>query len=757
MKIEHQTIADALSEARSTHFRVSHRAGRFVAGDDASFFARRLPDPEVTFDVSNNKVLTNVSLGGSVKLVSIYRGQYGADDIPGVWIRKDFSRAGPFAFVIELPGERVDLLAPELTFTTSLLSNVFPVTDYQHACLRATTLTFAPISADGNERVRGVVHGLYLTNTSDRVLEGRIVAPVPRRTPDAPFAQPALCVRLVDGQRGSDVPFALAPNDSIWVPALIHEFGDAEPERVTERGTLWWLDQTWSYMKGMTGHLTMPEDAFAAEFLERAVHQCFGSVGMDASGTFVGSNWGTYPTTEKIWMRDYFYSLLPFHMLEPAFFRKGIEWFAEHGTRPSGNNYSGGVEHSLTNALTASAMAGLYYRTTGDAAWFADRPALDREFRQTLEAALSTRKARQSPLFPSLFLSDGYSLGDYHTGSNVFAWVAFEHYARLLGEGLGEVGEAARYSELALAIRAELERSNTVAGAFGPQYLEGVSVINPHDPTREPVTKYEGAYRDFGMRFVGPLVRDGFVDLLHHDGEESDTILMPHYGYSAYDAPTYRNYMRFSMSSHNPVFNPESRGMQWGNRAAATFPGYMNGLGLITDSASLSGPAGYLTEIRKLTDVDGSLWWWPYYNGATYGDVVRHHNCGKCGWASGVFASMFISEILGVTFDGPSNTLRFRPFSPSSSFQWLDFPLGSRRFSASFMPHDDGVEAVVSNGCDDAVNVEWVVRCEGEATVTVDGRSAKDVRFLEWNGLRMATMTTELAAGRTARVHVRPQ
>jgi hypothetical protein len=254
------------------------------------------------------------------------------------------------------------------------------------------------------------------------------------------------------------------------------------------------------------------------------------------------------------------------------------------------------------------------------------------------------------------------------------------------------------------------------------------------------------------MRFVGPLVRDGHIDLLHHDGEESDTILIPHYGYASYDAPIYSNYMRFSMSGHNPVYNPESRGMQWGERAAATFPGYMNGLGLIRDVATLSGPEGYLTEIRKLTDVDGSLWWWPYYNDAAYGDIVRHHNCGKCAWASGVFASMFVSEILGLSFDGAARRLRFRPFSPSSAFEWVDFPLGERRFSASFRSADGAVEASLANHCDDDVAVEWLIPCADGSSVMIDGRAACSVQYKKWNGLTVAAFETALARGSTSTV-----
>jgi hypothetical protein len=213
--------------------------------------------------------------------------------------------------------------------------------------------------------------------------------------------------------------------------------------------------------------------------------------------------------------------------------------------------------------------------------------------------------------------------------------------------------------------------------------------------------------------------------------------------------------MQFTMSRSNPTYNPESRGMQWGDKAAATSPGYMNGMGLIVDGASLSGGEGYLTEIRKLTDLDGSLWWWPYYNGAAYGDIVRHHNCGKCGWASGVFVAMFVSEILGVAFDAPTRTLRFRPFSPSSSFRWDDFRLGSGRFSAGLMRAPTRVEATLTNHGSETILVDWSIPV-AEGWSLVDDGTPRVVDYQTWNGMRTLAFRDTIESGATKRVSARP-
>jgi hypothetical protein len=735
---------------RGTLFRATFREGRGQGGDPVSFFASRLPDPELSFDVSNNKVLANVGGHGAIRSITIYRGQHGVDDMPGVWMHKELSRSGPLGFGIEADGEAFDLVDGALPHTTALLENVFPVTDYEHPHFHATTLTFAPVSADGSVRLRCAVHGLSVTNRSAADLRLRVRLPWPRRTTEAPFENPDIVVHNAENPQVDVIAFVLRPGESRWVPCLAYAFGDSVLQTFNERGSLWWLQQSLRYMKRMTGRLSMPGDPYAAEFLERSVHQCFHSIGMDARGEVVGSNWGSFPATEKIWNRDWFYSLLPLHLLEPALFRQGMQWFVRHGKRPPGNAYAGGVTHSLTNALSGALMAGLYYGSTGDLDWFRSHPEVVRAICSDLDEAWATRDDAEGALLPSLFLSDGYSLGDRHTGSNVLAWAAFHHAASLLAD-LGEPS-AQRRADAARQIRDDLEMRNTVEGAFGAQYLEGISRSHREHPTLEPVAKYEGRYRDFGLRYVGPLIREGHIDLLHHDGEESDTILMPHFGYCDYEASSYRNYMRFTLSPHNPVYNPESRGLQWGDKAAATFPGYMNGLGQITDAASLSGPHGFLTEIRKLTDVDGSLWWWPYYNGAAHGDVVRHHHCGKCGWASGVFAAMFITEILGLRWHAPDRTLRFRPFSPSSSFQWDDFPLGSQRLSASFRQEEDSCESSLTNHGSEPITVEWCVPCADGHVARSDGIEPPDVRYAMWNGRRVVLFREPLAGGAMRRV-----
>ncbi|RCX23650.1 hypothetical protein DFP94_1011252 [Fontibacillus phaseoli] len=728
MTLSFNTISEALSQPKSRFFGVGYENGRYAANDEVSFFRHKLPDPELTFDISNNKTLVNVNMNGLIKYITVYNGQYASDNIPGVWMCKDFRKSGPYAFALKLGEWRYDLGLDDLPYTTSLLDNLFPVTEYRLGDVKATLLIYTPISADGTARLRGAVYGLHVENRSGQEVDGEVLLPRPDTEADRLFSGPDVCIYPVEREdgyaAGGAVPFHLAPGQSVWVPVVICPPGEETALLIGEKGTLYWLNETWAYYRGMLGRLQMRDDPFAAEFYERAMLQSLGSIAMDRQGAVVGSNWGTYPTTEFTWNKDMYFSLLPFHTAEPELFKQGVLWFLKHGVRPAGNRYSGGISHSLSNSLSSVVMAGLYYRSTGDKRFFLEWPDIDISIRKLLEETLRTRNQDGPWLFPSDWLSDAYSLGDYHTGSNVVAWAAFHHYARIVREVFGDMETAEHYRTVAASIREDLQRHNTVEGPFGLQYTEGTSAGG--DALKGDSSKYKGNYDDFGMQFIGHLMKDGSIDLFHRDGEESDTILMPLYGYASYDDTAYRHYMQFSLSPANPTYNPESRGIQWGEHAACTFPGYMSGMGMLTDFASMSGTDGYLTEIRKLTDADGSLWWWPYLNGASYGDVVRHHNCGKCGWASGVFSGLFTSRILGIAYDAPARQLSFRPLRAAGSFAWEGARLGSGVFNLSFRREDCIVEAVAANFGAKLVTVLVELPCEQGASprTFVNGKPA---------------------------------
>jgi hypothetical protein len=709
--IQFHSIEEALAMPRSAHFRIAHDQGRFRAGDEQSFYSRIAPDPHLTFDVSNNAVLVNVGYDGSLKYVTVFRGDYRADPgkrWAGVWVYRDFTKYGPYSFALRLGDTEVEPAHSELPYTSSLLGNVFPITEFVCDGLSVTVLTYTPISRDGAVRPRGVVYGAFVRNDSDVQRSGSVV--LPHTADDRNVASEpgeaglrafrSLPVRLLGREdTPADVPFELEPGESIWLPVLIHAYGEPVYEQVNDIGSVSWLSSTWSYFRSMTGTLRMPGDPFTAEFFERAVHQCIGCIGMDASGRVNGSNWGTYPPTTQVWMKDLYYSLLPLGMLEPDMFRRGMLWFSDYSVRPPGADYEGGVTHSLSNALSPVMMAGLYYACTGDRHFFAERRELVERLAFILEEVLRSRPDTNVWLFSSRFISDGLSYSDYHVGSNICAWYAFSSFARVLREAYGHKARADEYERIAEWIREAIDDKGTADGPFGRQYVEGVN-------------------------------RDGSVPWMGHEGEESDTTLMPFYGYLSYDDPVYKNYTRFAMTEHNPAYSPVTRGIKWGSTldplpVQATYPGYITGFANVVDRESMVGVDGWFTRIRQLTDVDGSIWWWPYASTTPkYGVPARFNITGKSGWASGLFVCLFVTQILGLSYDAPRRKLQFRPFSPSSNFTWHGFRLGHGRFSVGLTREPKRTEVRVTNENDHSVTVdlELAVEDDGPTRILANGR-----------------------------------
>jgi len=677
-KIEFASIEDALSSPTSKFFWVSYAPGVTDYGDKESYYGKRICDKHLTFDISNNKVLVNMSLDGSIKFFTTYRQSYPADNnLPGVWWHKDFTRTGPYSYSVQIGDTILDLAKVDWPRKTSLLGNIFPSTQLRSDQVEIKLIVYAPISHDGRHRPLAVFYGIWLKNILKSPVKGKVILPQ---------SNVNSFVAVADESSFSEtVPFDLATGQSLWIPTVIAAVPGSETMReVNQFSSIEWLNQTWSYFKCMTGKLEMPQDPFTAEFLERAIHQCFGSIGMTQQGEIAGSNWGSYPTTTEIWMKDMYYSYLPFFAHEPELFKKGILWFLPRSVRYEscrsykGQKLKGGISHSLSNALTPIAMAGLYYSVTGDKEFFKDNPEILMKIEGLLDEVLKSRRG-EPYLFPSAWISDGPSLGDYHTGSNVVAWYSFKTAADIVEDVAGDIDLANRYRTTAENIRKDLDRINIVSGPLGLQYTEGVNA-------------------------------DGSI-VFGHDGEESDTTLMPFYGYTKYDDPAYRNHVRVSMTNANPFYTPNTKGIKWESFTDATFPGYVTGLAGVKTGEEMSGPEGRMTIIRRLTDVDGSIWWWPYMPGDVEGAPIRAFPVGegiigKCGWASGVFAAHFMSQILGLHYDARTNTLNFRPFSPSSDFIWKDLRLGNRFFTVDFGRSEDSTQCGIENQNDVSVRAK---------------------------------------------------
>lgn len=736
-------IRDIIQEPVNPFFSVSVRDGQYTCGSRESYYAERFPDETFSYDVSNNKVLANVDEFGTVRQVTFYRSCYTCDDIPGVWVSKEFGQAGPFSFGLSVEGERICFSDGSLPCRSDLLDNLFPRAVFTHEKLTASILAYAPVSSDGKKRLRALVYGLYLENVTDGTVEGSVIPP--EFSPDENyFTITEASGKMVEGEvKYGDIPFSLEPGCGAWFPMAIYGPGeDQDVRELEEMGTLRWLNETRAYFRGMLGELEMEADPLTAAIFERAVYQGLSAVAMDKNGGISGSNWGTFPATKQIWMKDMYYSCLPLSVLNPDFFLENCLWFLEHGIRPEGSKYRGGVEHSLSNSLTSVLMGVLYYESTGDKAFFESHPEVAVSFEEILEEVLALRE-EDVWLFPTLWISDALALGKYHTGSNLCAWKAFDGMARLMGGVYGEEEKRRKYQEIGDRIKDAMETYMVTEGKFGPQYLEGIGGLTPDTQKTYPVSAYEKRYVDQALVFYPDIIQGDEINLMMHDGEESDTALMSFYGYKEYDDPTVRNYARFAASEENPTYGTECRGIKWGHESGATFPGYTTAFSGVVDEETMNGERGFMTELKRLCDLDGSWWWWPYKCNTKTGDVVRLNCCGKCGWAAGVFASNFMTQILGIRYDAPSGTLNFRPFSPGSGFCWKNARTGSGKFDFSYERTEEGIRASVTSHTDREVTAVITLVSDGLPKLEGEGRTAEfeEVRFL---GKRAVKVTVTL-------------
>jgi len=646
------SVTELLRQPHTAFFQVSRDAtGEWTTSHGESYYARMINNQEPVFTVANGSVVIAVAPNGAVQKICVFGETVRKPSkLAGGWVTWKRSITGPLNFKIEAGG-RTDDPAADWPCRTSFLLNALPVTEYQSENLRVCVIACPPVSADGRQRPRAMIWGIALQNVSTSALNGAVLLSAPENV-------------LVKGMAGRS-EFNLKPGEAAWWPVFVaSQDDDAALAEIGRRDAAAWLQDTCAYWRRVTGNFSMPGDPFTAELFTRLTVLSLETGVFDQKGEVAGVLYGTYPFKGLDNFRDS-YAILPATQRDPALLRPFIAWYARYAARPAEPRYPGGISHSLGNSLNAVMLAGLYYDATGDRDWFATNPELMKTLRDILEAVLASRKADGPWLFPSSYISDGRSLGDYHTGSNVCAWRAFRSFARILEEACGDATTAARYRDIATRIKSDLDKHNIMDGPFGPQYVEGRNA-------------------------------DGSVPAMIHDGEEFDTTLMPFYGYCAVDFPAYHNFMRFAASPHNASFCPETRGIVWENYgpnatvkpagphlADATFPGYVTALAGCTDEESLRGKDGYLIEIRRLTDVNGSWWWWPYKKGWKRGQVQRAAPF-ECGSAEGAFAVLFPTNFLGIHYDAPKQTLRFVPLPATGDFVWADFPAGMDRFSVSY-------------------------------------------------------------------------
>lgn len=648
-------------------------AAPWQAAFAASWYAGNLSDQVPVFVTGNGAVVVRSHPDGTPATASVYRGTTrrvsNPKQWPGGWLAWDRTH-------VPLPRPRIDLAgaawpnANSVTIRTAYLDHTLPATDREDRGLQVRTVLAAPISEDSTERPRAVVLGTLIRNTSTVPLDG-----VWRLDPGTNWH--------LDGT-AAEVAFALPPGGSRWITACLTLTEDERARmHLATRDGQGWLTATARHWQRTLGTLDLPAHPMAGELLLRCEAHALQSGLLNEQGEPIGVSYGLATTGTADNLRDLYYTILPAMVRDPVATAPWIGWFHRWSTRHVDAKYPAGTFHSLGNTLNATVLAGLYYEATGDTARLRTDPTLLPELTATLDGILATHRAGTPWLFPSRYISDGYSLGDYHTGSNACLWKALTGMAAVLEAVGGQEATVQRWREAATHVAAALRSTcTTVAEGGGRRFVEGVNA-------------------------------DGTIPVDLHDGEESDTALLPFYGFCAPDDATYRATLRFAVSAANPAYCPETRAIAWedygpkatikpvgGLCAKATFPSYVTALGSCATVDELLGPDGRLTELCRATDVNGTMWWWPYGTTATRSKDLRRTPF-DCGWAAGTYACVLGANFLGLTYHAPTRTLQVRPSPLIGDYTWKDFPLGSGRFTVAWK----GGVATVTNLGDAPVEV----------------------------------------------------
>ncbi|MCO6543377.1 MAG: glycoside hydrolase [Lactobacillus sp.] len=662
------------------NFNLEINNGIYTSLNQESFYAKKFPDSNFTIDVGNQKCLANLDEFGTVKELTFYQNNYRTEEKPGVWVNKNFVQTKNLIPKFLINGKMLNWNNAKHKIQWDLIEDVIPRYQHTFSQMRIRMLIFAPIYK--NERISELIYVVQFENLSSNDLNIQLQLPT-------------LYKNKYSDQANVDI-FSNSPtNKNILLKAQqtkIFTFGYFNPDDINAykiyQNNSWiqLLKSTINFFQQMWGNLELSDDQVTRMF-HRAIIQAFNAQSINNKDEFVGGNWGSFPVTKRIWNKDLYYSSLVNILFDASIAKKSIIWFTKYSVKQPGSKFKGGVLHSLSNTLTPILLAGMYFNYSGDLSFFKSNSEIIQNAVNIIEEIIKTRKNDEPYLFKSIWLSDAYSLGKYHVGSNICMWLALKGLSQILCS-LGWNKKSLEYSKLAENVQKDLFKYATINKGTKSQFLEGYSG-NPHDPSHLCDKKYKKDILDQGLIFLTDVIENDQINLMMHDGEESDTTLMSFYHFTNNEDPTYQQTMDFAASNKNPTYSSQLQAIKWGDESGATFPGFMT-----IWASKLNNPIDgkeYLEELKKLLDIDGSWWWWPYKKHASYGDVVRNFGCGKCGWASGLFVVLFISRYLGIS--KIDNAVQLDLDSMNISYCWEKLRLGSSYLNINF----NGQTLVINN------------------------------------------------------------
>ena len=678
---------------------------------------------QLTFEITNNSILCSATQGGLLKHPCVYSRRVPARRRGRDIISEELVGGSAWGFGLVRDGAAPVRLPMTHGTQVELLGSVFPLFSHRVEELSVHLVAFAPRRAGRAEpaprailaflRVEnqgtGPWHGSLLTpplqdaagsglDTLEptRAVSTPVESPHPRFTElPLPLAPGYEAVLALDGTRWDPgcpaVRLSLAPGESVVHGfALLLGTSPAELNETREslqgRSALDWFNDTWRASEERYGRLSVPSAPYFAENYVRLIEADSSAVLYSAEGQlFTGGPSG--------WVD---YGMLLF---EPRFMADALRSLAGYRRRASGAPDAESLGESLVNALGLLPSAALYYRATADKELFRQCPGILEFARERLGDLVAVRTG-PAWLFRSKRLWDGPTLGDYHTGSNIVAWLAFQGMARVARDVAGDTRLAGEWEDVAARVRRDVYARCVGDSRLGRRFFEGAS----EDGTFAP----------------------------GHNGEEAFTTLAPFFGFCEADDPALVNHAKLAFTADNPLYEPAVDGIWWGARgergSGVTTPGQMAMLVANADETEL---AKRLEQLRTITDLDGSIWWWPYLYPCNDPRNVRRRDwpvdTSKSGFTMAIAAGLLVSHVFGLSADVPDRRVAMRPFCPWDEYSWRGARLGRSLFDVDYRKEDGRLAGRIANRNDGAYQslIELMLpKGRAPRRVTVNGTEA---------------------------------
>lgn len=621
---------------------------------DMEFELGRFTHYPFSVDISNNRLLVALDRNGSIRRAVSALGikDVRGEQIPGVYVNKVLAFTEGHA-TAALCIDKLPWQSPSLSF----IEGIIPIFESKTNGVIAQRTIFVPqtgFSACAQERPLKVVQLITLHNTTQDVHTATLSRHIDLRSKNGITAMNvSLTIVDADGNHHDDtMTIDIAPESTAIIAAFfdfsveaqLHQSNAATLEEAKEL-----FSSTLEYRRGTMGKLHTPDDPWYGEVLTRSAELARQSILLLEDGSTVGSFWGSNANPlPDVWTRDFAYSAMGVIESDPQLASKAIDLLAKYGIPDKAwqresriHPEASGFEHSLGNACLAAVLASMLITRYGINSLNVDHQNFN-AYLDRLATDLIASHPKSGNLYHTLYISDGPSRGDFHTGSNILAWKAARALADIFATNIG-----AQRAQTLAAIADDLK--TTIASCC-------VGRINGSDMFVEGVNS-DG-------RMIGV-----------HDGEESELTLASVYGFTDRDDERIREHAKWAWSNHDPYYASRTGGIDFwdfDDSNGVTYPGHIHYLCSTSHREEITTA---FKEIRKTTDLDGSFWWWPFKHAETDPSRVKR-GLGKCGWCAGEFVSMVMHDIAGIRRDTTTNTVTVMPYTPWERFSWEGLAFG---------------------------------------------------------------------------------